>query len=113
MHPIPYFSNFHASKNFLHPQPINAVLFSLYSVSGVRVVYSFPSLQLQIEFNKNLSQTLAEKKSELKKIKELHYEDITALKRKMNDAVSGCFVENKLSLNYENISDLIRKKRII
>ena len=43
---------------------------------------------MQIEFNKNLAQTLNEKKKELKQLKEVHYGEITSLKHKMNDAVS-------------------------
>ena len=43
---------------------------------------------MQIEFNKNLSQTLNEKKKELKQLKEMHYGEICGLKHKMNDAVS-------------------------
>ena len=44
-------------------------------------------LQLQRDFNKNLSATLDEKKADLKKVKEAHYSEINALKKKMNDCV--------------------------
>lgn len=43
---------------------------------------------MQIDFNKNLAQTLNEKKRELRRVKEMHYSEISALKHKMNDAVS-------------------------
>ena len=42
---------------------------------------------MQLDFNKNLAQTLAEKKKDLRKVKEMHYSEISSLKHKMNDAV--------------------------
>ena len=43
---------------------------------------------MQLEFNKNLTQTLNEKKKEFRMMKENHYDEIGVLKIKMNDAVS-------------------------
>ena len=47
-----------------------------------------PCFQMQLEFNKNLTQTLNEKKKEFRMMKENHYDEIGVLKIKMNDAVS-------------------------
>ena len=55
---------------------------------------------MQIEFNKNLAQTLNEKKKELKQLKEVHYGEITSLKHKMNDAVSVNLVSRKVIIAF-------------
>jgi hypothetical protein len=64
--------------------------------------------QMQIEFNKNLAQTLNEKKKELRQLKEIHYGEITSLKHKMNDAVSAymtswTLLRQLLFLIFENV----------